>query len=425
MVGRTRTRYFNDHAWGQSFIRSRQTWLAGKPYGPRSVYSNAGVASGGFEQTDDSVNRLPYPDTNFNLERVKINRIGTLSGTITDNTSYQSEIWLNRLPFGPTGSGDSRFAHRLAGGASSWKNRALATANPNRPDTDIINFLWELRDFTSLLHSAARKYVPRDVLFGNQQGPIRPPKLLPGVHPVDATAGIGIQVQFGWAPLLSDLQKLLGIADRIDRRLATLKSLTGKVVRSRYKLDDTVNRGSSSLTAIGGAFQGNFYSETRRRVWCVKKHTINVNSKLPVPRWSRSDAFNAAFMDDITITVWNSLPWSWLVDYFIDVGGLLAATGNRIPGYSVNSIAIMCERKTRFWTEVRGLISQDWNMATWKGNISHDALDAERVTLERYCEASPSPDLPDIGILSEAQFANLSFLLTAFLAGKSQLKISR
>lgn len=425
---RTRDKSLGFYAGGPVLTRFHQPGGQYLPWGP--VAASARRGSSGFIQTTDVVGNLKG-DNPFYSERREIHP-ARLSGTITSpSVNYGYQYRHQNSVVGPEGLYDTRLNHAFGGSPDQYVNTVLGRKNPNRPDVDLLNFIWELRDLVSLLHHAVNSPGFRPTRRPNRPGSnvgrngdanrlrgltlnqLKGSKTTIGSI-VENLGSAPIQHVFGWAPLLSDLGKLLGIADAIDSRLAALSQLKGKVVRESIKIHDkTVTSNPTAWYGISGMPWGYVHRQSRQRVWATKTHTIRVNPMDP-PRWNRSDAFHLAFNDDPTITLWNSLPWSWLFDYFVDVGGFLAATGNRIKGYAVLSLNIMQEDDTTLTSTFQGL-NPEYGYLRWTGTLSHTPLRARHRTRQRYVEYDPSPKFPEIFLMNSSSFRNIGFLAIALM----------
>lgn len=161
-----------------------------------------------------------------------------------------------------------------------------------------------------------------------------------------------LNVQFGWIPLLSDVRKIataLAVAtaaitgsnlETHRRRTKPEKDSTVSGTTSTLNLalrhqSDTFDTGGTNLsTSIGGLL----YS-----VWFSQRHEIDYSFEgewIRLPEGQKDYSSYLTKLDelmrwDITpMDLWQLAPWSWLVDWFFDIGGQLdawnSATSNRI-----------------------------------------------------------------------------------------------
>jgi len=218
--------------------------------------------------------------------------------------------WLSPPPFS--------FAHALPTGAfaksdMAWK--VLAEANPNAPDFSLPTFIAELRDLPSLLKDWGTNLF-RKVARGN--------------------------LSWRWVirPMIRDIQKMINFVDTAQQRFAELKKLRdGKFLKRRVSLGSGTEISSSVRTFVHTRSGVNFFcrqqvsSEYKR--WATVRYIVDPSFELP------RDDNDLQFLADrlasglttheALATAWELLPWSWLVDWFVDVGDLIALTNNTVP----------------------------------------------------------------------------------------------
>jgi hypothetical protein len=173
------------------------------------------------------------------------------------------------------------------------------------------------------------------------------PRLLPSntKSVVKALRGIGddyLNVKFGWEPLLNDLRTL---AQGLLEASYGLYRPFGAVRRNRNQRPITSRDTASALNysppvstaTVGGASwtRGNLrlarYSSVHR--WIEGEFVYIPKAGFDPSKYM--DRLETLMSFDITPSVlWQLTPWSWLVDWFADIGGALqsaeAATNNRI-----------------------------------------------------------------------------------------------
>lgn len=202
---------------------------------------------------------------------------------------------------------------------------AMANMNPNRPKVDLPVSLAELRELPELIRDAGYHALGRPNL----------------VHATGKKAAKSIlMASFGVAPIISDLLTLLNFANEVDKRekyLRELASSNGR--RFRRKLRTESWTASESAVAFGSwvdiyvtpsTFKLNV--EANRTYWFTARARI-INP--PSDREIHSLAFNSilgtqADLSTLTASLWELLPWSWLVDWFTTTGNIIAALRNGI-----------------------------------------------------------------------------------------------
>jgi hypothetical protein len=162
-----------------------------------------------------------------------------------------------------------------------------------------------------------------------------------------------LNVQFGWIPLLSDVRK---IATALAVATAAITGDNASTHRRRHKpeKDETISGTSSSLAfylrhaspITGGGTSDSFTSMSSlvsSSNWFVQRHEIDYYFEAEFIRLPEGQKDYSSYLTrldelmrwDITpMDLWQLAPWSWLVDWFFDIGGQLdawnSATSNRI-----------------------------------------------------------------------------------------------
>lgn len=199
-----------------------------------------------------------------------------------------------------------------------WKTKALGNLNPYRPTIDAPLALFELREFPSMVRQLGR------VLSGNAQ-------------PGDVPGGY-LAYQFGWAPLVSDVISLFNLAESIDGRSRFLRNLEqgNRVQRKLFSgtiRDQTTTDGYTTIPLNTGVHSHCLKADVRLvetlEVWM----TANGKLKFPLPTTPGGlKTLSHDMVLGLTLSperVWDFLPWSWLIDYFLNMGDYIDAVGGR------------------------------------------------------------------------------------------------
>lgn len=221
---------------------------------------------------------------------------------------------------------------------SPWAATELASrSNPSRPEVQLPVSLVELRELPSLIRHAGRQLRPNGR-----------PKNLPR-----NLAEANLVWQFGWAPLLGDVNKLLQFSDHVDKRVGELKKLTTSTgLRRRIKL----GQGVVSDTVP------NYVIQSANTVVTVRKERSTSYIQWGTIRWKSNELLGASDAklkkyarkallglgtdpSSILSTAWELLPWSWLIDYFGNVGDYLQAHSNSVPA-TPSGICVMTTKNT-------------------------------------------------------------------------------
>lgn len=200
-------------------------------------------------------------------------------------------------------------------GNEAYLATLLARTNPYRPEYSIFVAIREMVELLTLFQVKAA------TLIG-----------LPG--------SLYLNYRFGMQALLNDLRVVAGITKSIESRLKELRSLQrhGGVRRSQVKLDQYITRQEYGRWVVESAPAPLWIeSSTDSREYRTK--VTGSLRWLPAPgAWhilenmSPLEEFNLALrlvfdLEEPGIaSAWNLIPFSWLIDYFYEIGSFLEAT---------------------------------------------------------------------------------------------------
>jgi hypothetical protein len=234
------------------------------------------------------------------------------------------------------------FKPHLSNGApvylSGLNTRALAESNPSRSgDLDLAVSIGELRDLPGMLRDA----------HGLLTNKLNPKK----VH--GSVGSAYLAGKFGWAPIIKDIIALLDLQDAIEERFQEIRNHSTNPKGYRR----TVTLGTSTKTEMNegkfvagysiGSLHGKEVVTTIDRKWAqvVYKPTTSVPFTSAQMRKVARRAVSGTRVD--ASTAWNLLPWSWMVDWFANVGDVLQASRNDC-GYYADSVLIMHSIETTY-----------------------------------------------------------------------------
>lgn len=153
---------------------------------------------------------------------------------------------------------------------------------------------------------------------------------------VRRAGGQWLNMQFAVRPLISDMSKLIDIQQQIDRRVAIIDRLIdGQGIRRTvsqggYTASSTTNQ---TVQSAGINITRSFTVVTNVR--CSTHIRWKPNNRVPLPSTPREiRALASRAAHGITIdfsTLWEIMPWSWLIDYVSNTSEYLIASRNLIP----------------------------------------------------------------------------------------------
>lgn len=179
--------------------------------------------------------------------------------------------------------------------------------------------------------------------FGQAIAELRQIPTIPSLKKAVANAkGLGgeyLNVQFGWIPVVKDLLALINYAENLEKSLKQLRRDNGKVVRRGGTVDKTDSQTMSTNTGICGV-----YPILQTAHWANIPDAQRFTRTTVTKSWSRY-WFKGAFRYYIPVSpgapdftaikhqllgltptpklVWDLLPWTWLLDWFGNIGDII------------------------------------------------------------------------------------------------------
>lgn len=321
----------------------RQRWSEGHAWPPSRKSSTRDI--GGdfstvrYEEFGDSPHAILFGVDSF------YSGVPTMIGPITAIEPYANESLRLVAPYlSPT--------ELDAVGAT-----AIAQTIPTNPIVDAATFLGELREG---LPSVVGSQLLRDK-----------------TRTVRENAGSEyLNVEFGWKPLVSDLQKFVDVAKNSEEYLKQLRRDSGKNVRRRWRKPTEKSTAVVYDGSIGGF--GNlspwtpntpaFFSSGRvrvteevvRDVWfsgCFTYYLDPGTSALDRARRVTQEADKLLGIRLTPEVLWNLAPWSWAVDWQTNIGDVL----HNISAFQDDGLVlrygyVMCQTTLTKSFQVTGLV---------------------------------------------------------------------
>lgn len=208
--------------------------------------------------------------------------------------------------------------------ATTLATQALALTNPSRPAVNLGLAISEMRDLPRMFQLAGRNLIKKG-------------------------ASAYLLFEFGWRPFFSDFAKLVTMGRAVNRRVSELKRLRdGPGLKRRITLQrdfKTVVNNNVTLNSVGSIVKGTTTESVSRTIWATCRW--KPNTSVPYPdtdfeqRLEMFGLMTGTHAGNLTVSLWDALPWSWLADYFANVGDFLQATNNVLahPSGPVNVMA--------------------------------------------------------------------------------------
>jgi hypothetical protein len=280
----------------------------------------------------------------------------------------------------------------IEGTTAELTAKLLADTNPFKYEVSVPIMVAELVEAGSLLKLASNNFI----------------SLIGSAH---------LNWVFGWKPTIGDIKDLASITVTIENKIKEFNKLLEKGGSRRRKF---LNNGSDSgpeyvfpthsISGLG-TWYGTVNTTFTSKVWGSVRWVPNRTSPIDLKLLTN---FNEALkiVLDLRVpdasTIWEAIPFSWLVDYFVNVGDALQAIEDTDKVLPVD-ICIMRERRV---TSVTAGIPKPEEDYPWrrKNSITGGVVDHVWKTREVVSPDSVG-DLLSFGFMSKAQATNLLALL--------------
>lgn len=255
------------------------------------------------------------------------------SSGLQTRTTYSGLV--TAVPGTPAGLG-------VVSSPAAWSAEAYRKMKPTSPDFSAVNSIYELKDLPGMVRRRAERILSRDA------------------------ASDWLNLQFGWRPLLNDIKNLIQTQQNLEKRIAQLLRDDGKPVRRRVTLVDSMtdpvvvevtNRGQQAR--MNPSFVDRFYlkpttcrdvSFVTDRVWASARFRYWL-PRGPGGIVYKKKLIRALYGFDVSPSViYNMIPWTWLIDWFANVGDILenleAGVADRLAAdyfYVMREVRSVCQ----------------------------------------------------------------------------------
>jgi hypothetical protein len=221
---------------------------------------------------------------------------------------------------------------------STYAASTLARTNPSRPSIEALVSGIELREIPGMVREGFDSRLKKMY----QHTPLNRFRRLKRV------AKFHLMVQFGILPILSDCRKIAIFPDLVAQRERELQRLETRGLRRTVGLDRLSRTDTfTGVTLFSGS--GYFYrvSAVRNSFQEVRGHVrwYAPNYLATLPKESKRELVEKIVggLNVNPSTIYELIPWSWLVDYFTNLGDIVKASNNTIP-CTHSAVSIMKHR---------------------------------------------------------------------------------
>ncbi len=159
------------------------------------------------------------------------------------------------------------------------------------------------------------------------------------VKGVREASGDYLNLQFGWVPFLQDLAFLTDMQRKLARKMAWLKKHNGKSIRRKVTLDassfsEKIDRTIVPFTSMSPVLPTQLYSGSvvstdylpitktySGRIWYSAKYRLYIPELTNFS--TKALQFSLVGLDLDPSIIYRATPWSWLLDWFLNVGTVL------------------------------------------------------------------------------------------------------
>lgn len=313
-MSRTRTRQMaSTGGTARSFLRGSPVDVVTSPEGPASRDScvdEFGLRNAAFSADHMYSAGLPWklnymsPEWSYRID-------GWTPSALRGTTPYVSHLADNSRPSDP-----------------ALAVQVIARTNPSRPMVDLPVSIFELRELPDLVRSLGNNLIKR-------------------------WAKGTLMREFGWTPLASDYNALLGFSQSTSNRMELLKKLSKAPMTRKVHLYDSVILGPRQINTVNSTppslyIDMNSQVMTTRKIWGYATWTPDVKKFERIAKYDPSFKYlSRKIVLGATVdasTLWNALPWSWLADWFGNIGDYLVANRNLVP--CTPNMPSICETRT-------------------------------------------------------------------------------
>lgn len=313
----------------------------------------------------------------------------------------------------------------------AWQGAAFM--NPQAPAINLPAILGESRDIPGMLSDLPRLLGERG--RGALKAAGRPARRAPRIKPTGkaraaaiwaaartAAAESGSQyvgTQFGWKPMVQDLATLCELSAAIAQQLEwLLRLMQGRTIRRRMSLpgqDTATDSGELHLHTMRATVMGRYTDVFRVKSWMTARYaatpflTASILSGANTPEGMVDLAMRLATgMTTMGLMQawWELMPWSWLIDWWYNVGRILAALGNSLALRLVS----LCYMRTSMISRYYSISSVTPSWASVSGSPTCRRVRRWRKPMLSYMASAP-PLVSSLPVLTGRQSGILGGLL--------------
>jgi hypothetical protein len=282
------------------------------------------------ERLIDTVGNKNAPNP-LSITRKKYKVPGTVTGGVKGIDVYS----FDRNPFTNQGFSDTALALSAPPTAAAAMTQMMASTNPSRADVSVPNFIFELGELPQLLHLNGK------------------------AHHKSKPRSSAVDYNFGWDLLFKDISRLVDYTSLVDKRVKELNALYSKRGLRTSRTVDTVTVTQVNAPTTFNSFVasvGGFVTQTTsRRTWASCQwrpdNPIDIPDAADLVRKARQVVHGWDFSGGgIASTIWEAIPWSWLSDYWLNVGDYFKSQRNAVGAHATMGCVMTHVRNEQYQT---------------------------------------------------------------------------
>ncbi len=221
-----------------------------------------------------------------------------------------------------------------------------------------------------------------------------------------------LEQSFGWNPLINDCKDAVKAYRRLVKPVKTYKISAS----AKKWYDVTKQNGSIYWPGFVGQYDGGNYYHTVSSV-VIERHTVRykgaIRAHVKAPGWQNNDLFGFEPQNFIP-AAWELLPWSFLADYFTNIGDILNSSITSTKDLAwVNKSSIVEIHKQGRFNQINGNPpgTPGWQVKAKSSSQGYHDLRKKIVSRTADSGIDP-PDLQFNFNLAPGQLANIDALLS-------------
>jgi len=230
-------------------------------------------------------------------------------------------------------------------------------ASPAKPLMDLGNAIFELKDLPSMVKQG---YTSVRRVLDNRGRPLD--------LQLKDVANFQLATNFGWLPLLSDTIGLYNAQRQLAATIAQLLRDNGRPVRRSFRADRFSSKSSKELESGETAYVERLYPgggvtqaqsgpnpwtlslESSVKVWFSGqfRYWLPEQGHMTENRWTGLMIRRLLGLTPTPLRIYKAMPWSWLIDWFANVGDNLANLNTNVAERLISDYAYVMRHSETF-----------------------------------------------------------------------------